>query len=51
MGKENTGAKQTQKRCNCLNHRKILRAPARTQRHETAHSQKDSGVESKIRPE
>ena len=51
MGNENTGAEQTHKRCNCLNHRKILRAPARTQRHETAHSQKDSGVESKIRPE
>ena len=27
MSKENTGAKQTQKRCNCLNHRKILRGP------------------------
>lgn len=27
MGKKNTGAKQTHKRCNCLNHRKILRAP------------------------
>ena len=27
MSNENTGAKQTQKRCNCLNHRKILRGP------------------------
>ena len=51
VSKENTGAKQTQTRCNCLNHRKILRAPARTQRHDTAHSQKDSETGPKIRPE
>ena len=30
---------------------KILRAPARTQRHDTAHSQKDSETGPKIRPE
>ena len=42
VGKENTGAKQTQTRCNCLNHRKTLRVLAGTQRHEAAHSQKDS---------
>lgn len=43
VGKKNTGAKQTQECCNCLDHLKILRAQARTQRHATAHSQKDSG--------
>ena len=29
VGKENTGAKQTQARCNCLNHRKTLRHSGR----------------------
>ena len=51
VGKENAGAKQTQTRCNCLNHRKTLRVLARTQRHEAAHSQKDSLPGAKIRPE
>jgi hypothetical protein len=32
MGKENAGAHQAQKRCNCLDHRKCPLRPARTER-------------------
>lgn len=51
VGKENARAEQTQTRCNRLNHRKYPCAPAPTQRHRTAHSQKDSVPESKIGPD
>jgi hypothetical protein len=39
VGKENAGANQAQKRCNCLNHRTA------------AHSQRDSPPKSKIGPD
>jgi hypothetical protein len=32
MGKKNAGANQAHKRCNCLDHRNVQSAPARTQR-------------------
>jgi hypothetical protein len=51
MGNKDTGTEQAQKRRNRLDHRKILHVPARTQRHGTAHSQKDSMPALKIRPE
>jgi hypothetical protein len=42
VGKENAGAKQTQKRGNGLDHRKIPCVLSRTQRDRNPHSQKDS---------
>jgi len=50
MGKKNPGTDQAHDCCNRLNHRKRPLRPVNTQRHATAHSQKDSVAGTKIRP-
>jgi hypothetical protein len=51
VGKENAGANQAQKRCNCLNHRKDPLRPGGRERHAASHSQRDSPARSKIGPD
>jgi hypothetical protein len=48
MGKENAGAHQAQKRCNCLDHRQMSVAPRPDRTTAALHSQKDFLGKSKI---